>query len=339
MVGESGLDGTTILPAPLRQAVSVDGLAAVKAMHLALSSTKPQTAWLVSTGSLTNIALLFALHPNLADHIAGLSVMGGAIGGFFTSAPIGRLNIRAQLASHLSSVLPTGLPDNSAMGVAEFAKQLRELGVVQNAGNVDDAELQVLLHNARRSFGNTTDYAEFNIYCDPESASSIFSNPRLAAKTTLIPLDVTHQVLGNADVQKLLSNEYAGTDKFSASPVRHLFLEILTFFAQTYEREFAMSDGPPLHDPIAVAAAYAPEMFDDNGGERFEVFIVTSGEEQIFEHQRITKGIGQCGRTVARMVPKGHPGVRIPRSLQVTEFWQMVHLALASADAVSSMTF
>lgn len=51
----------------------------------------PKTAWVVATGPLTNVALLFATFPEVADHIAGLSIMGGAVGGDFTDAPKGRV--------------------------------------------------------------------------------------------------------------------------------------------------------------------------------------------------------------------------------------------------------
>lgn len=47
------------------------------------------TAWVVATGALTNVALLFATFPELVQHIKGMSIMGGAIGGGFTDAPVG----------------------------------------------------------------------------------------------------------------------------------------------------------------------------------------------------------------------------------------------------------
>ena len=243
------------------------------------------------------------------------------------------------LASHLSRAFPDGHADGSPMSIAEVAGRFRELGILNQAQESDDAQLHAALQAARASFGNTTDYAEFNIFCDPEAASAIFSDRALAEKTTLIPLDVTHQVLANVDVQKMLSNGSAGNGRLSASPLRHLFLEILTFFAHTYEREFGMSEGPPLHDPIAVAAAFAPTLFDDNEGERFEVFVVKSGDEKAFIHERTTRDVKQCGRTIAKMRPKGQPGVRIPRSLDVPVLWQMIELALSAADEVSPMSF
>jgi uridine nucleosidase len=63
----------------------------LEAMYRALIATPPNTAWLVSTGTLTNIGLLFQKYPDLAEHIKGLSIMGGAIGGGFTNAPMGKV--------------------------------------------------------------------------------------------------------------------------------------------------------------------------------------------------------------------------------------------------------
>ena len=58
-------------------------------MRHALIEQPEGKAWLVATGALTNVALLFATFPELVEHIKGLSIMGGAIGGGFTDAPMG----------------------------------------------------------------------------------------------------------------------------------------------------------------------------------------------------------------------------------------------------------
>lgn len=176
--GESGLDGTNLLPKPRSQADR--SVRAVDAMAQALLATKKGTAWLVATGGLTNIGMLFLEHPEVAEHIKGLSIMGGSIGGGFTPAVL---------------------------------------------GTVDGKE----------RIGNYTPWAEFNIVIDPEAAAVVFENPILAAKTTLIPLDLTHLVLATKEVQELLlygkNDEKVGRGK---SQLRVMLVELLNFFANTY---------------------------------------------------------------------------------------------------------
>lgn len=283
--GESGLDGTTCLPTPtVPEATSPT---ATEAMYAALISQPPGTAWLVATGCLTNTALLFATHPDLVAHIAGLSIMGGAIGGGFSRAPMG-----------------------SIVGEGE-------------------------------RFGNWTPWAEFNIYIDPESAASVFSNEELAKKTTLIPLDLTHQFLATKDVQRAMLYGYGSgpsnhQEEQPQQPkiVRKLFVEILTFFAKTYADVFGLVDGPPTHDPLAVAAIFPEgllekEIFADGNGERWDVSVITEGHHGSSDHAR--SGASQCGRTVARLLPAGTPGVRIPRSLDEDRMWRLLEGCLERA--------
>ena len=87
-LGSSGLDGTTCLPSPSGSPVTEPK--AIQAMYDALMRY-PGSAWLVATGALTNVALLFATYPELVTHIQGLSIMGGAIGSGFTHAPMGHV--------------------------------------------------------------------------------------------------------------------------------------------------------------------------------------------------------------------------------------------------------
>lgn len=87
--GLSGLDGTDLLPKASRQPVLDTN--PILAMRNALLDQPVNTAWLVATGTLTNVGLLFATFPEVADHIKGLSIMGGAVGGGFTNVPMSRL--------------------------------------------------------------------------------------------------------------------------------------------------------------------------------------------------------------------------------------------------------
>lgn len=94
LTGESGLDGTDLLPRPTTDAVTRPN--AVLAMRHALVEQAEGSAWVVATGALTNVALLFATFPELVERIKGLSVMGGAIGGGFTGAPMGHVKGEGQ---------------------------------------------------------------------------------------------------------------------------------------------------------------------------------------------------------------------------------------------------
>lgn len=79
--------------------------------------------------------------------------------------------------------------------------------------------------------------------CDPEAAHHLLTHPTLAPKTTIMPLDLTHLVLGTPAVQaKLLNlpsdeNTNPSQKKPLPTPLRALFHEILTFFAKTYAEE------------------------------------------------------------------------------------------------------
>lgn len=50
----------------------------------------------MSTGTLTNIGLLFQRYDDLAGHLKGLSIMGGAVGGGFTDAPMGVVKLEGE---------------------------------------------------------------------------------------------------------------------------------------------------------------------------------------------------------------------------------------------------
>lgn len=184
-----------------------------------------------------------------------------------------------------------------------------------------------------------------------ESANAIFSNETLAKKTTLIPLDLTHQFLATAEIQHALrfgfDFKYSSSDSASSNnytpatttitTVRKLYSQILTFFAKTYADVFGLTQGPPAHDPLAVAAVLQPDLFFANttgtgtgtgNGERFAVQVIIDGEHGASDHVRSNSG-SQCGRTVATLLPAHELGVRIPRSLDAEKVWRMLDDCLA----------
>lgn len=89
--GESGLDGTNLLPHPQKEAVwnytdsKRSSLSAVEALAAA-ARKYPGTLAVVATGALTNIATFVEAYPELVANLRILGVMGGAFaaGGNFT---------------------------------------------------------------------------------------------------------------------------------------------------------------------------------------------------------------------------------------------------------------
>jgi inosine-uridine nucleoside N-ribohydrolase len=127
--GETGLDGPA-LPEPRGEPVSehaVDFLAA-----RILASERPVT--LVPVGPLTNVALLLAMHPDAADRLERIVLMGGAIGeGNIT--PAAEFNVWADPEA-AERVLTSGLDvtmigldvTHRALFLPEHAEQLRVAG-------------------------------------------------------------------------------------------------------------------------------------------------------------------------------------------------------------------
>lgn len=169
----------------------------------------------------------------------------------------------------------------------------------------------------------------------------------LAPKTTLIPLDVTHQVIASQAVQSLILHGQTGTQKEKPAPtvLRQILYDLLLFFASTYNEAFGLKTGPPLHDPVAVAVLLSNingkgeveikenknyVRFDDNSGERFLVNVVTDGL-----HSKDPAICGQLGRTVAQTMEPGTSdigGVTIPRGLDVERFWGLIVDCIERAD-------
>jgi len=106
----------------------------------------------------------------------------------------------------------------------------------------------------------------------------------------------------------------------------------MAFFAGTYAEVFSITEGPPLHDPLAVSAAIDPQIFDDKGGERFQVDIVIEGG-----HSDNPNEIGELGRTKVTKLPPGESGCRIPRGVDLAKFWESIEVCLGRADEASPM--
>jgi inosine-uridine nucleoside N-ribohydrolase len=97
--------------------------------------------------------------------------------------------------------------------------------------------------------GNVTPAAEFNIWCDPEAADRVFSS---GLDVTMIGLDVTHKALvGPAHAEQLRGFGRVG----------QVVAELLEFYGR-FHRETYGWDGSPIHDAVALAHAFRPDLVE-----------------------------------------------------------------------------
>ncbi|MEO8695067.1 MAG: nucleoside hydrolase, partial [Acidimicrobiales bacterium] len=93
--------------------------------------------------------------------------------------------------------------------------------------------------------GNVTAVAEFNIWADPEAAAIVFE---AGSMPTLIPLNLTHQVMADRDaIDQLLT---------SPTPTSALVADLLG-----HTIGINVDGNAAMHDPCAVLAVTHPSLF------------------------------------------------------------------------------
>ena len=98
--------------------------------------------------------------------------------------------------------------------------------------------------------GNTTRYAEFNAWCDPEALDTVF---RAELPTEMVGLDVTREaVLGPQEVTRL---------GHSGSPLARWIHDALRFYVEFHKRVEGL-DGCIVNDVLPIAALIRPEALE-----------------------------------------------------------------------------
>jgi purine nucleosidase len=121
----------------------------------------------------------------------------------------------------------------------------------------------VMMGGAYFEVGNMTPAAEFNIYVDPEAADVVL---RCGAPITMLPLDVTHQILSTPerlDALLKLGNK--------SGKAVHAMLT----FSESFDMQKYGWAGAPLHDPTVIAWLLRPELFE---GRHCNVTVETASE-------------------------------------------------------------
>lgn len=159
--------------------------------------------------------------------------------------------------------------------------------------------------------GNIGPVTEWNMMIDPEATRIVFESQ---VRLIQIPLEVTHTALVTPEIlerfQSLDSN-------FS-----RLFVDLLLFFRSTYKEVFFF-ESPPLHDPLAVAAAIDPSLFE-------------------FKHVHVdieTQSEFASGQTICDMygITRKPRNVHLALKVNVPQFWNLLLEAFVKANEISPM--
>jgi purine nucleosidase/pyrimidine-specific ribonucleoside hydrolase len=146
--------------------------------------------------------------------------------------------------------------------------------------------------------GNTRPYAEFNAFVDPEAAEIVFAS---GVALTMIGLNLTHQAQATPPVMDRL--------RAMGTPAADATVGWLSFFAETYHSVFGF-DGPPVHDPCAVALVIDPSLIRS-----VDAFVSIETEGQWTRGATVVDLHGTLGRP---------PNARVAMDLDAPRFWDLV---------------
>jgi inosine-uridine nucleoside N-ribohydrolase len=106
---------------------------------------------------------------------------------------------------------------------------------------------RIVLMGGAIAEGNVTPAAEFNIWADPEAAARVFTS---GIDLTMVGLDVTHRALFTPRHAERLEGR-------AGSMVR----ELVAFYGRFHAEVYGF-DGSPIHDALAVAQVFRPELVE-----------------------------------------------------------------------------
>jgi inosine-uridine nucleoside N-ribohydrolase len=108
---------------------------------------------------------------------------------------------------------------------------------------------RIVLMGGAIAEGNVTSAAEFNVWADPEAAARVFAS---GIDVTMVGLDVTHRAL--------VTSRHAEQLRASGR-VGCVVADLLAFY-ERFHRQVYGFDGSPIHDAVALAYAFRPELLE-----------------------------------------------------------------------------
>ena len=169
---------------------------------------------------------------------------------------------------------------------------------------------EVVLMGGSYTRGNRTPAAEFNMLADPEAAAAVFA---AGWPLTMVGLDLTRQATATGEVTERI--RAMGTD------VGAMVAGLLDFYAAAYRRsgQAGPGDGPPVHDPCAVARVARPELMQVR-----DAFVAVETRGEWTSGMTVTDFDGSLGRPA---------NANVATTLDAAGFWDLTLGALAAVGA------
>jgi inosine-uridine nucleoside N-ribohydrolase len=177
--------------------------------------------------------------------------------------------------------------------------------LLRHGPEVRERIAEIVLMGGSTGRGNVTPAAEFNIYVDPEAADEVFTS---GVPLRMAGLNLTHQALATDDVR--------GRMRGLGTELGRIADEWLDFFAGTYRSLYGL-EGPPVHDPCAVAWLAHPDIVAAT-----EAFVAIELGGGWTRGATVVDLYGRLGRP---------PNARVGMELDRDRFWELVLAALGRA--------
>ena len=200
------------------------------------------------------------------------------------------------------------------VGAADEPVTLIAIGPLTNAATALDRHpeiernlREIVVMGGSTERGNHTPAAEFNIYVDPEAAARVFES---RVPLTMVGLNLTHQALATpAVVERMRSLD---------TELARVVAGWMTYFGSTYHELWGL-EGPPVHDPCAVAYAIDPTVV-----RYVDAFVAIETEGRWTRGATVVDLHGRLGRP---------PNARVAMELDAARFWDLV---IGAVDALGS---
>lgn len=149
--------------------------------------------------------------------------------------------------------------------------------------------------------GNVTKYAEFNFFADPHAVNICLNV--LGDKAILSPLNLTHTANATEEIRRRMFGDGLELRKF--------FYDIAMFYNELYITNHGITEGPPVHDPLAVYSLFP---FVDHDFKQYG-YEAVQGKCTVVEHGE---------REGELLLVPGAEGLWVGKKIDVKKFWDEV---------------